>query len=279
MAGELAQRHLPTLTPGEVEIPHAIKTTSELMEHRTWWAEHSHATDELLWNERGVSTAVIDSQVWLITPYAGLWIPAGVPHQGTTPSGTLLRAAQFQPVQPGVPADGGHPNHRRDQVRAISITPLLHHLLVFLEGEDVPARQREAAELLAIVMLDADIPDLSLRIPRSEVLAPIMAQVRQNLIAVPTLEQWAQRLDLSARTITRQFVRETGRNYRQWVQAVRVQVAAVALGEGKAIVEVAETTGYSSPSAFTAAFRRATGSTPARFRSEAGRWDGLSDSL
>ncbi|MFC5827970.1 hypothetical protein [Nonomuraea insulae] len=61
-------RTLPALAAGRVEMPYAILTWSESFACDTTWNEHSHPFHELLWNERGASTAVVGSRAWTITP-------------------------------------------------------------------------------------------------------------------------------------------------------------------------------------------------------------------
>jgi AraC family transcriptional regulator len=59
----------------------------------------------------------------------------------------------------------------------------------------------------------------------------------------------------------------TGRTPHEWLTQARIERAQAMLTEpGAAITEVALAVGYSTPSAFTAAFRRVTGTTPSEFR-------------
>lgn len=43
----------------------------------TVWEEHAHPTHELLWTQRGASSATTDTRTWTITPMLGLWVLAG----------------------------------------------------------------------------------------------------------------------------------------------------------------------------------------------------------
>ncbi|WP_316043255.1 AraC family ligand binding domain-containing protein [Actinomadura sp. CNU-125] len=78
-------RVLPALAAGEAAAPFTIASWSEDFARDTTWNEHSHPFHELLWNERGASTAVVGARVWTITPALGLWMPAGTLHSGTRP--------------------------------------------------------------------------------------------------------------------------------------------------------------------------------------------------
>jgi AraC-like DNA-binding protein len=69
----------------------------------------------------------------------------------------------------------------------------------------------------------------------------------------------------SRRTVERCFVAETGMPLARWRTQARLLEALRRLGAGATTVQVADAVGYSSPSAFVAAFRRELGTTPRRW--------------
>jgi len=91
--------------------------------------------------------------------------------------------------------------------------------------------------------------------------------VAQSLIDNPadgrTLTQWGRDVGASERTLARAFLADTGLSFGQWRGLLRLRAAMVALAAGDPVTRVAREVGYESTSAFVAAFRRATGSTPA----------------
>ena len=118
--GTVDHRRLPVYGADAFEVPFVIAGANEQITRNTHWDDHSHPTHELLWNERGASTATIGSRTWTVTPSVGLWIPAGVLHSGWMPAGTWYRAAQFSVVSvPSISADAV----------AVEISPLLRLLL------------------------------------------------------------------------------------------------------------------------------------------------------
>ncbi len=74
----------------------------------------------------------------------------------------------------------------------------------------------------------------------------------------------------SARTLERGFLAGTGVPFGRWRSLLRLQSAIPALAAGDPVGAVARRVGYESPSAFVAAFRRETGSTPAAYFRDAG---------
>lgn len=252
-----AVRTLPTLAAGPIEMPHAILSWSEEFPRDTVWNEHAHPFHELLWNERGASTAVVGPRVWTVTPTLGLWMPAGTPHSGSATAGTRCRANffGFGTMAPLSPAPVG-----------VEITPLLRLLLERLADVELPQESRKVTEAMVLDVLTPFPRELLVQMPVSDLLRPIADAVRNDPGDQRTLADWAALLGVSARTITRAFNAETGTSFARWVAAVRAQHAVELLSRGWEIDAVAEEVGYRSASAFGVAFRRTTGLTPGAFR-------------
>jgi iron complex transport system permease protein len=201
-------------------MPFAILSWSEDFGRDTTWNEHSHPFHELLWNERGVSTAVVGTRVWTITPSLGLWMPAGTLHSGSAVAGTRCRAGffGFDTVSSISPAPVG-----------VEISPLLRLLLERLADTGLPAGSRAVTEAMVLDVLTPSPYELLLHMPTSGLLRPIADAVRDDPGDQRTLADWASQLGVSARTITRAFNAETGTSFARWVAAVRAQHADAAL--------------------------------------------------
>ena len=250
-------RSLPTFAAGAVDVPYVIQGMDELVSRDTVWAEHAHPTHELLWNQRGASSATTGTRTWTITPTLGLWIPAGVPHSGRMPAGTWYRTAQFgtHAVAP-----------LSEQPVAVEITPLLALLLDRLSDPALTAASRTLTEQLVLDVITPSPRELFVQLPKSDLLAPVAAALVADPGDQRTLTEWAATLGVSARTITRAFRAETELSFARWQAALRTQRAVLLLTRGAGVEETARCVGYRSASAFGAAFRRATGRTPAQFR-------------
>ncbi len=149
---------------------------------------------------------------------------------------------------------------------AVEIDPLLRLLLERLADPGLPAESRTVTEAMVLDVLRPFSHELLVHMPMSGLLRPIADAVRADPGDQRTLADWASRLGVSARTVTRAFNAETGTSFARWVAAVRAQHAVALLGRGWQIEAVAEEVGYRSASAFGVAFRRATGLTPGAFR-------------
>lgn len=250
-------RALPVYAAGAIDVPFVISGMDELVSRDTRFAAHSHPTHELLWNERGASSATVGTRTWTITPTVGLWMPAGLLHSGITPAGTWYRTAQFG--IDSAPALAERPV-------SIEITPLLRLLLDRLADDTLADSSRALTESLVIDVLAPSAQELLVQVPGSMLLQPIVEAIDADPGDPRSLADWADALGVSPRTITRAFRSETGLSFGRWVAAVRAQRAAILLGNGLELGEVAEQMGYHSVSAFGAAFRRVMGATPGTFR-------------
>lgn len=84
-----------------------------------------------------------------------------------------------------------------------------------------------------------------------------------------TIAELASAAEVSRSHFARSFRATTGRTVHRFVEEVRLSRAQVMLRETDLpLKQVAAHLGFSGPSSFTLAFRRATGTTPARYRDE-----------
>ncbi|MDY6918871.1 MAG: helix-turn-helix transcriptional regulator [Pseudomonadota bacterium] len=88
----------------------------------------------------------------------------------------------------------------------------------------------------------------------------------QQLGAPPSIAELAELCNISTRQLQRGFRVSRGSSIGRYVERCRIENAKRLLQQGTPIHRVAGILGYASHSSFTSAFRRATGTTPARFR-------------
>jgi AraC-like DNA-binding protein len=107
--------------------------------------------------------------------------------------------------------------------------------------------------------------NIDVRIPADERARAVAQSLFGNPADGRTLADWGRDVGASERTLARAFLADTGLSFGQWRGLLRVRAATVALATGEPVARVARQVGYESTSAFVAAFRRATGTTPAAY--------------
>lgn len=102
---------------------------------------------------------------------------------------------------------------------------------------------------------------------------PLIDSIRQQVVracheGTPTLEQVAQQMHMTPRTVQRRL-RELGMSYQDVLDQSRLQLCELYLKDSRiALADVAQLLGYSDQSALTRAYRRWTGLTPLQKRQQ-----------
>jgi AraC-like DNA-binding protein len=99
-------------------------------------------------------------------------------------------------------------------------------------------------------------------LPRHERLLGLCNELIESPERNVTLQEWAERLGTSEKTLMRLFQRETGLSFRGWRQRMRLLSSLNLLEEGDSVTNAALSCGYDSTSAFIAAFKGLFGFTP-----------------
>jgi AraC-like DNA-binding protein len=223
-------------------------------------APHSHERAQLIFAAEGVMMVGTADGSWAVPPQRAVWMPAGVRHEirmaGTVAMRTLyVRADASRELPP--------------DVRVIAVSALLRELILRACG--LPLLYDESGPPARIVALILDeiaaLPTLALDLamPRDPRLARICRALQADPGSARTLEDWACAAGASSRTLARLFPRQTGATFAAWRQQARLLAALARLAAGQPVTRVALDLGYDSPSAFTALFRRAFGTTPSRY--------------
>jgi AraC-like DNA-binding protein len=224
---------------------------------------HRHGKGQILLVQRGALACEVDGGLWIVPPRSAIWIPGGALHSVKV-TGALEGYGAFIASD----ADLRLPK----SCCTISAAPLLRELLI--RGARLPLLYEEggANSRLLSVLLDelaiARVEDLHLPMPTD----PRLRRALDQMIAAPkdrgTLDIWAARAGVSARTLLRLIKRETGMSFGRWRQQLGIVLAVKWMAGGAKIKQVAADLGYESGSSFVTMFKKALGTSPGRYMAE-----------
>jgi AraC-like DNA-binding protein len=223
---------------------------------------HKHAAHQLLFASSGAMTVTGDRTSWMIPPGRAVLIPAGIPHAIRMWGEVAMRSLYFPDGAGGAPA----PVFDGKTCRVISVSPLLRELILRVAAlAALDSRVAAEARLMSVLMDEletARIEPLVLPLP-SDVRAQRAADwILKNPADGATTKALARRCGLSARTLERLFPAETGMRFGLWRQKARLLESVRVLVEGGSVTDAALESGYSSVSAYIAAFKQTFGCTP-----------------
>ncbi len=222
---------------------------------------HSHARAQFLYAASGTIKLTLDLGCWMIPPRRAVWLPPDYPHQTSTIGPLEMRTLYI--------SEDGCPPAAPATPRMLGVSSLLHELI--LRVVEMPIEYDEAgqnAQVITTLLGEIDwtpIHPVSLPALEDGRLRRMEKMLLNNPTDKSTLEQWADRLAVSPRTLNRLLQRETDLSFQVWRDHVRTFAAIPMLTEGKPLAEIADALGYETAWSFTAMFKRVTGKAPSRY--------------
>jgi len=224
---------------------------------------HTHADHQLAWAASGVLTVRIAAATWVLPPTRALWIPAGLPHETLSSGPATMRTLYIRPDRSPVGWTEPTP---------VGASLLLAELIGYLGSDALDASARARAEaVLADLLRPVAMATIDLRLPGDDRARQVALALLEHPADKRTLPEWGHEVGASARTLARGFLAGTGIPFGRWRTLLRLQTALPGLAAGEPVATLARRAGYDTASAFVAAFRRETGSTPAGYFRNAAR--------
>jgi AraC-like DNA-binding protein len=223
-------------------------------------APHRHRRSQLVYGDSGVMLVGTEQGRWVVPPERAVWIPTGMVHD-------LRMLSRVATVTIWVDPDPELDLPRDCQVVAVS--QLMRSLL--LEAVDIApeyvgdTREGLVMSLLLHELVRLPTLPLGLPVPRHEGLAQRCRAFLGEPRPHDTIDDWSAALNMSRRTFTRLFRKETGLTFSAWRQQACLFAAMPRLAADEAVTTVALDLGYDSPAAFTTMFKRLLGVPPSQY--------------
>lgn len=243
--------------PDYRSLPRPVVARAELLRPGTLTPWHRHDWWQLTYALSGVLELETATGSFMAPPQRAIWIPPGTEHKATNTAPTEMRSlyidSQLMQTAPS-------------RCRVVSITPLARELIVATCQLPSDYSEQGAAGRLIGVLVDQllELPEVAFNLPMPT--DPRLTRICAALQATPDdtrdMVAWGKEAGLSERSLARLFKQQTGLSFGDWRQRLRLLLALAALERGERVTHVALDSGYASPSAFIAAFRRNFGMTP-----------------
>lgn len=246
------------LDPDEIARP-AVASRLHVADHDAEIPVHEHRKGQLILALHGAVTCEVASALWIVPPHCGVWIPGGMPHSNRATANARLC---YLFVEPGLVA-------LPQRCVTLSISPMVREMILHLADAPLHDPCDGRTDRLARVLLEelGQMPAERLYLPVSD--HPKIRALAGALTTHPadrsTVAEWAARLALGERTLTRLIVRETGLSFGRWRQQLHLLIAIRELAGGASVQRVSERLGYESVTAFITMFKKALGVSPTRY--------------
>lgn len=215
----------------------------------------------VLFSFDGLMRVEVGAGRWFIPDRFGIWLPAGTMPLVDATGDIEFQAFQLHPTSAGRIAMPSVPT-------VLRATPLMRGIARRLtQAAPLPLAQQRRLGWVAIdEIARLEHPDLHLPGSNEARVAAVMARVMEAPREAGSLSQLAHAIGSTERTLSRLFLLETGMTWRDWRDRMRFVLALEGLQQGHSSTALAASLGYSTPSAFVAAFRRQSGMTPTQWR-------------
>lgn len=224
---------------------------------------HQHRKGQLIYVTRGVATCEVAKGLWIVPPQCAVWVPGGTPH-----SAKSVGAIECHGLFVDAPSARTMPK----TCCTVSVSPLLRELLLRCAKFPTLYSVKGPESRLVAVLLDelaaAPVEKLHLPMPSDGELRKIADTLTAGPSDRATVQEWADRIGVSERTLRRQVLQETGMSFGRWRQQFHIILALQWLSQGASVQSVATDLGYESASSFVFMFRKALGSSPARYMAQ-----------
>lgn len=203
---------------------------------------------------------------WVVSSARAMWLAPNSRHDIRFLGQVRMKVFYFDPDRyPGLP---GHSC-------VLTVSPLLREIFRTLAERPERAGLCRRSSLMGELVAEKVVNWASPPTRRTELqdlrLAQICADIQLRPDSMKTLQQYAEEMGCSERTLHRLFLDETGVSFTVWRHQAKLMLALDWLAQGRSIVSIALDLGYQNQGAFTTMFRKYLGAAPSRFQAAAPR--------
>ena len=215
-------------------------------------AEHAHPTKQIIYAIDGVMRVEAEQGLWVVPPGRGLWMPERVLHQIHCVGAVKLRTLYLS----------GQDAAFTDSIQVFDVSDLMREFVIRLTEQVSSLVSEHLTAILIDELSRADSAALFLPTAKDARVSRMGAAWLANPADQATLQDWANILGYSPRTLIRRVKKETGMSFREYRRQARILAALELLSAGNSVTNTALDVGFESPSAFIQSFKAVMGKTP-----------------
>lgn len=237
----------------------AFAVSVAVREHEAELPMHQHSKGQLVVALRGGVMCRAQGGLWMVPSGSGVWIPGSVLHSNHVTANGRICLLFVDPSVQGLP----------ERCCTLSLTPMLIEMIKHIAT--APAGDAHHQRIVQVVLEELrqmEVAALHLPIPDD----PTMIRIANALIDNPgdrsTVADWAGRVAMSERSLTRLVNRKASMSFGRWRQQLHIIIALQRLSAGVSVQNVSYDLGYESVSAFITMFKNSLGKPPARYMAD-----------
>jgi AraC-like DNA-binding protein len=228
---------------------------------------HMHREAQLVYAAKGTMQVTTPGGRWLVPPDRAVWVPARLEHSIDVLADIQMRTLYFDLAW----LKREQRSKSLEAEFVVRVSRLLHEsILALFDGRDEPDRTALLIRLAMLELHQAEDSTTFIPLPQE----PRCRRAADIVLADPTrphdIDDLAQEVGTSARTLSRLFSTETQLSFKSWRQRARIAAAIerLSMQPNVSVKQLAADLGYASFPAFSHAFRQVTGKTPTEFAEE-----------
>jgi AraC-like DNA-binding protein len=198
--------------------------------------------------------------VFVIPPEQALWLPPNIEHQHFCRTAVSYRSLHIDPTWSDILGNC---------VKPLTVDPLLKALILEVSNWGKDYTETAQTNRLLRVLLDrlAQAPSNELFIPKinDKRLLPIVESLNHDPSNKLTIEEWAEIVGASSRTLNRLFNKSYGMGFSRWKQKIRILKSLEMINSNMNLSDIAFSLGYESTSSFITGFKKQLGCSPKRY--------------
>ena len=230
---------------------------------------HQHPWHQFLYAVSGAMTVSTSQSSWMIPTNRAVFIPAGCSHTIRMWGMVEMRTLYLCPAMTGF---DNETRFDHAECRVVEVAPLLRELILrAVERMGLDSRAAHDARMIGLLedeiraaMAEAQDSALVLPLPGDQRALALARHILEKPSLTDDVEDLSRQHGIARRTLERRFREETGMSFGIWRQKARLLDSIRLLADGTSVTNAALECGYSSVSAFIAAFKGTFGYTPGR---------------